>query len=264
MKIPLSATKPIYAQHKTLDVHWWVIIKIGQLLVFNPNHKFNMPLQVLEAQSGAPGDTPVATLIILHGLGADGRDFMPIAEQLDLSGLGAVRFLFPSAPSMPVTINGGYVMPAWYDLLTADLVRREDEAGLRQSQVSIEALIAVEKARGMPASRIVVAGFSQGCAMALMVGLRQTEALGAIVGLSGYLPLADKLLVEHTAASLKTPVFMAHGSRDQVVTLARATDSRDALLALGYSVDWHTYPVEHSVCPQEVADLGVFLRRVLS
>ena len=131
-----------------------------------------MPLQVIEAQTG---DNPVATILIMHGLGADGRDFVPIAEQLDLSSVGDVRFLFPSAPVMPVTINGGFEMPAWYDILGADLVKREDEAGLRQSQASIEALIAREKARGIPASRIVIAGFSQGCAMALMIGLRHTE-----------------------------------------------------------------------------------------
>ena len=146
-----------------------------------------MPLQVIEAQTG---ESPVATILIMHGLGADGRDFVPIAEQIDLSGIGPVRYLFPNAPTIPVTINGGYVMPAWYDILAADLVKREDEAGLRSSRVEIEALIAKEKARGIPASRIVVAGFSQGCAMALMVGLRHAEALAGIVGMSGYLPLA--------------------------------------------------------------------------
>ena len=220
-----------------------------------------MPLQVLEAQTG---ESPVATIIIMHGLGADGRDFMPIAEQLDLSSVGPVRFLFPNAPSIPVTINGGYVMPAWYDILTADLVRREDEAGLRQSRLDIEALIANEKERGIPANRMVVAGFSQGCAMALMVGLRHSETLAGIVGMSGYLPLADTTAAEHTTASLKTPIFMAHGQRDPIVAMARATDSRDALLAMGYAVQWHAYPMEHSVCPQEVADLGDYLRQVLA
>ena len=223
-----------------------------------------MPLQVIEAQSGAPGDQPVATIIIMHGLGADGRDFMPIAEQLDLSSVGAVRFLFPSAPSIPVTINGGYVMPAWYDILSADLVRREDEAGLRQSQADIEALIANEKARGMPASRIVVAGFSQGCAMALMVGLRHGESLAGVVGMSGYLPLANTMAAEHSPASLKTPIFMAHGQADPVVAMQRATDSRDVLAALGYSVEWHVYQMAHSVCPQEIADIEAFLKRVLT
>ena len=223
-----------------------------------------MPLQVIEAQTGHPNDSPVATILIMHGLGADGQDFVPIAEQLDLSSVGPVRFLFPNAPSIPVTINGGYVMPAWYDILAADLVRREDEAGLRLSCMQIEALIANEKARGIPASRIVVAGFSQGCAMALMVGLRHAEALAGIVGMSGYLPLASSTATEHSAASLKTPIFMAHGTRDGVVALPRAVASRDALASLGYAVQWHEYPMEHSVCPQEVADLAVFLNRVLA
>ena len=223
-----------------------------------------MPLQVLEAQTGNPDQNPVATIIIMHGLGADGRDFVPIAEQLDLASVGPVRFLFPNAPSIPVTINGGYVMPAWYDILAADLVKREDEVGLRQSRLEIEALIANEKARGIPASRIVVAGFSQGCAMSLMVGLRHAEALAGIVGMSGYLPLAATTAAEHTAASLKTPIFMAHGTRDGVVALPRATASRDALVAMGYAVQWHEYPMEHSVCPQEVLDLKAFLEAVLA
>jgi phospholipase/carboxylesterase len=220
-----------------------------------------MTLQVLEAQTG---DAPVATILIMHGLGADGRDFIPIAEQLDLSSIGPVRFLFPSAPEIPVTINGGYVMPAWYDILAADLVRREDEAGLRQSQAAIEAVIAHETSRGMPANRIVVAGFSQGCAMALMVGLRHAEALAGIVGMSGYLPLADTVAAERSAANQSTPIFMGHGTHDGVVALPRAEASRDALAALGYTVDWHEYPMEHSVCPQEVADLEAWLLRVLA
>ena len=223
-----------------------------------------MPLQVLEAQTGNPEDSPVATIVIMHGLGADGRDFMPIAEQIDLSSIGPVRYLFPNAPTIPVTINGGYVMPAWYDILAADLVKREDEAGLRQSRLQIEEIIASEKARGVPANRIVVAGFSQGCAMALMVGLRHVEALAGIVGMSGYLPLGSATAGEHTAASLKTPIFLAHGTRDGVVALPRATASRDALTALGYAVEWHEYAMEHSVCTQEVVDLEAFLKRVLA
>ena len=223
-----------------------------------------MSLKVLEAQTGKAGDSPVATILIMHGLGADGRDFVPIAEQLDLSSIGPVRFLFPFAPVIPVTINGGMVMPAWYDILAADLVRREDEAGLRQSQAAIEELIANEKSRGMPASRIVVAGFSQGCAMALMVGLRHAERLAGIVGMSGYLPLADKTAAERSPASQSTPIFMGHGTHDGVVVLPRAQASRDALQALGYGVDWHEYPMEHSVCPQEIADLERWLLRVLA
>ncbi len=220
-----------------------------------------MTLKIIEAETGP---NPVATVLIMHGLGADGRDFLPIAEQLDLTSIGDVRFLFPNAPVMPVTINGGYEMPAWYDILTADLVRREDEAGLRASQTAIEAVIANEKSRGIAANRIVVAGFSQGCAMALMVGMRHTEALAGIIGMSGYLPLFEKATSERSAESLTTPIFLGHGTHDGVVTIGRATASRDALQAMGYAVDWHTYLMEHSVCPQEVLDVQAFLQRVLA
>lgn len=220
-----------------------------------------MSLQVIEAQTG---ENPVATIVILHGLGADGNDFVPIARELDLSPVGPVRYIFPSAPAMPVTINGGYHMPAWYDILGADLTDRQDEAGLRKSQAAIEALIEREKSRGIPANRIVVAGFSQGCAMALMTGLRHPERLAGILAMSGYLPLADKLAAERSAANQDTPIFMAHGTRDPVVVLPRATASRDALQALGYQVQWHDYAMEHSVCAEEIADMQTWLRRVLA
>ncbi|MDB5868280.1 MAG: phospholipase/Carboxylesterase [Polaromonas sp.] len=220
-----------------------------------------MSLQIIEAQTG---ENPVATILIMHGLGADGRDFVPIAEQLDLSSIGPVRFLFPSAPHMPITVNGGYTMPAWYDILGADLTSRQDEAGMRQSQAAMEAMIANEKSRGIPAHRIVVAGFSQGCAMALMTGLRHGERLAGIAGLSGYLPLAEKTAVEGSAANKDVPIFLVHGTRDGVIPMPRAVASRDALVALGYPVEWHAYPMEHSVCPQEVADLQKWLLRVLA
>ena len=220
-----------------------------------------MSLEVIEAQTG---EQPVASIIILHGLGADGRDFLPIAEQMNLSAVGPVRFLFPSAPSIPVTINGGHVMPAWYDILGADLVQRQDEEGMRYSQAAIEALIAHEKNRGISARRIVVAGFSQGCAMALMTGVRHQERLAGIAGLSGYLPLADKTATEASALNHDVPIFLAHGTRDGVVALNRAEASRDALQALGYPVEWHTYAMEHSVCPEEVADLQRWLLKVLA
>jgi phospholipase/carboxylesterase len=219
-----------------------------------------MPLSTIELQTG---DQPVATILLMHGLGADGNDFVPICQELDLSAIGAVRFVFPNAPQIPVTINGGYVMPAWYDIRNADLAAREDEAGLRQSQAAIEELIAREVARGMPASRIVMAGFSQGCAMALLTGLRHGERLAGIVGLSGYLPLADSTASERHAANAATPIFMGHGRQDGVVPLSRAKASRDALQALGYALDWHEYPMEHSVCMEEIADLNQWLLRVL-
>lgn len=209
------------------------------------------------------GPNPTATVLLMHGLGADGNDFVPIANELDLSTVGPVRFVFPNAPVMPVTINGGYRMPAWYDILGPDLAKREDEAGFRRSQLMIEALIATEKARGTPASRIVIAGFSQGCAMAFLTGLRHPERLAGIVGLSGYLPLADTTAAERSPANQQTPIFQAHGQRDGVVMIARATQGRDTLTALGYDIEWHEYPMEHSVCMEEIADLNRFLVRVL-
>ncbi|HEX7868372.1 MAG TPA: dienelactone hydrolase family protein [Variovorax sp.] len=206
---------------------------------------------------------PTATVILMHGLGADGNDFVPIAGELDLAAVGPVRFVFPNAPVMPVTINGGYQMPAWYDISAPDLTAGEDEAGLRRSQAAIEALIANEKARGIAANRIVVAGFSQGCAMALMTGLRHTERLAGIVGLSGYLPIAATTAAERQAANHETPVFLAHGRQDPVVPYTSAVRSREALVALGYTVEWHEYPMAHSVCMEEIADLNRFLLRVL-
>jgi phospholipase/carboxylesterase len=219
-----------------------------------------MSLKIIEAQTG--GD-PVASIIIMHGLGADGRDFVPIASQLDLSDIGPVRFIFPAAPVMPVTINGGYAMPAWYDILGADLARREDEAGLRQSRSAIEAVIAHEVSRGIPAHRIVIGGFSQGCAMSLMVGLRHGERLAGILGMSGYLPLADKTAAEASPANHDLPIFLAHGRSDGVIPLQRAIQSRDVLLELGHPVEWHEYAMEHSVCPQEIEDMADWLRRIL-
>ena len=220
-----------------------------------------MSLEVIEAQTG---EQPVATVLILHGLGADGRDFVPVAEQLDLSSIGPIRFLFPNAPVIPVSINGGYQMPAWYDILGADITARQDEKGMRQTQGSMNQLIEREIERGIPARRIVIAGFSQGCAMALMTGLRFPERLAGIMGLSGYLPLAATLATERSSANADVPVFLAHGTRDGVVPLPRAIASRDALTALGYPVDWHTYEMEHSVCAEEIADMHQWLLRVLA
>ncbi len=218
------------------------------------------PLQTIEIES-APN--PTAAVIWLHGLGADGNDFVPIVRELDLSGSQAIRFIFPTAPTMPVTINGGYVMRAWYDIFTPDLVRREDEPGLRASQALVEALIAKEKARGIPAERIVLAGFSQGCAMTLQTGLRHPEKLAGLMCLSGYLPLAAMIEAERHAANHATPVFMAHGRQDPVVVIARAEQSRDALKALGHDIEWHEYQMQHSVCQEEIDDIGQWLARVL-
>jgi phospholipase/carboxylesterase len=207
---------------------------------------------------------PKASVIILHGLGADGNDFVPVASELDLRSLGPVRFVFPHAPTRPVTINGGYVMRAWYDILgLGPQKQREDEAGLRQSQALVERLIAKEKARGVPASHIVLAGFSQGCAMTLMTGLRHDERLAGLVGLSGYLPLAAKAEAERHPANRDVPIFLAHGTEDPVIPIERARESRQALVAMGHAVEWHEYPMPHSVCAEEIADLERWLLEIL-
>ncbi len=217
----------------------------------------------LETLEGATGEHPVASVIVLHGLGADGSDFVPVAEALDLSAVGAVRFVFPHAPVRPVTINGGYRMRAWYDILGADLQRREDEAGLRESAQAIAALIDRERERGIAAHRIALAGFSQGCAMTLLTGLRYPERLAGLAGMSGYLPLADSTAAERSEANRDVPIFLAHGSEDEIVAPARGRASRDALAALGHAVEWHEYPMEHSVCPEEIGALNQWLLRVL-
>lgn len=218
-------------------------------------------LETIELDS-APN--PTVSIIWMHGLGADGNDFVPLVKELDLRGCPGIRFIFPSAGTMPVTINNGYVMRAWYDILVSDLVRREDEAGLRASQAQIEALIAREKARGIPASRIILAGFSQGCAMTLQTGLRHPEPLAGLMCLSGYLPLADKTAAERTPASLHTPIFMAHGTADPVVQIARAQQSRDLLTSMGYKVEWHEYRMQHSLCQEEIDAIGAWLKKVLA
>ena len=219
-----------------------------------------MQLEAIEIETGPQ---PVASIIVLHGLGADGNDFVPFTKELDLRSIGAVRFVFPHATVRPVTLNGGHAMRAWYDILGADLVRREDEAGLRQSQTAIDALIAKEAGRGIPASRTVLAGFSQGCAMTLLTGLRHPGRLAGLVGMSGYLPLAGHTAAERSAANRDVPLFLAHGTQDPVVPYPRGVASRDALVALGYPVEWHEYPMPHSVCAQEVVDLNRWLVRVL-
>jgi len=219
--------------------------------------------ELLEHVTIDTSDNPEISVIWLHGLGADGNDFVPIVRELDLAGLPGIRFIFPHARTMPVTINGGYVMRAWYDIIGADLTRREDESGLRASQLEVESFIAREKARGIPASRIVLAGFSQGCAMTIQAGLRHPEPLAGMVCLSGYVPLSDKLATERTQQSLQTPIFMAHGRHDNVVPFGRAEASRDLLVSLGYQVEWHEYAMQHSVCLEEVQAISAFFKKVL-
>jgi phospholipase/carboxylesterase len=220
-----------------------------------------MPLQTIEVHGAEPVR---ATIVVLHGLGADGTDFLSFADELDLAAVGPARWVFPRAPVRPVTINAGHRMRAWYDILGTDLVQREDEAGLRGSFAAVHALLDREVARGVPAARIVLAGFSQGSAIALGAGLRYRERLAGLVGMSGYLPLAATTAAERSDANRLTPVFLAHGRRDAVVPLARGAAGRDALQALGMHVQWHDYPMEHSVCLEEVRDLERWLQQTLA
>lgn len=218
-------------------------------------------LDCIELQTGP---NPEYAVIWLHGLGADGHDFTPIVPELELAARPAVRFVFPHAPVQPITINQGMAMRAWYDIRTADLEKREDENGLRASQQAIEKLIARERERGIAADHIVLAGFSQGCAMTLQTGLRHPEKLAGLVCLSGYLPLAETLATERHEANQSTPVFMAHGTQDPVVDIARAQRSCETLQTLGYSVEWHTYTMPHSVCLEEIKAIAAFLKRILA
>jgi phospholipase/carboxylesterase len=207
---------------------------------------------------------PTHAVIWLHGLGADGHDFAPIVPELQLGASPAIRFVFPHAPVQPVTINGGMAMRSWYDIFQADLVRREDETGLRASEQAVRALIQEQNRQGIATSNIVLAGFSQGCAMTLQTGLRLEEQLAGMVCLSGYLPLADKASAERNPANQNTPIFMAHGSFDPVVQPERAIASREWLQQHGYNVQWHTYPMPHSVCAEEINDISRFFRSVLA
>jgi len=205
---------------------------------------------------------PSHAVIWLHGLGADGNDFVPVMKQMKLPRLG-IRFVFPHAPMRPVTINGGFVMRAWYDIAYQELALKEDERGLRESQRLIEDMIARENKRGIPSSRIVLAGFSQGGVITLQAGLRQPKRLAGLMALSAYLPMSPMVEVERNAASNSVPIFMGHGIADDIVPLALAKMSRDTLIKLGYEVEWHQYQMPHSVCPEELADIGAWLKRVL-
>ena len=218
---------------------------------------------LLETVEIETAPSPRRAVIWMHGLGADGHDFVDIVPALGLRDT-PVRFVFPHAPMRPVTINRGMVMRAWYDVRDDVGVRREDEAGVRESQARIEALIARERTRGVPAERLVLAGFSQGGAMALHTGLRQAERLAGIMALSCFLPLADKVAADASPANRAAPILMAHGIHDPLIPLARAVHARDTLAALGYPVEWHAYPMPHSVCDVEVMDIAAWLARVLA
>src|ERR1700675_3683898 len=204
---------------------------------------------------------PTHSVIWMHGLGADGNDFVPVVQELGLDGL-AVRFVFPHAPQQPVTINGGYVMRAWYDIGYEDLSLKEDEKGVRESQHAVDQLIEREIARGIPAGRVALAGFSQGGAIALQCGLRYPERLNGIIALSTYLPLPDKVEGERSGANLDIPILMLHGTEDPIVPLKLAQASCAKLLTLGYPVEWHEYEMPHSVCEEEIAGIGLWFRRL--
>jgi len=216
-----------------------------------------------EAVEVETGRAPAAAVIWLHGLGADGHDFEPIVPELVTPGERALRFVFPHAPIRPVTLNGGYAMRAWYDIAALDRRAPEDESGIRASQAAIETLIRRENARGIASERIVLAGFSQGGAMALFTGTRYAQPLAGIMGLSCYQALAHRFDAERAAANQSTPVFMAHGTQDPVIAAALGEEACRQLQAAGYAVEWHTYSMAHAVCPQEVADIALWLRRVL-
>ncbi|MGZ8153788.1 MAG: alpha/beta hydrolase [Burkholderiales bacterium] len=224
----------------------------------------NTPLETIEIETGA---RPLASVIWMHGLGADGNDFVPIVHELDLGGAPDIRFVFPHAPMQPVTINNGYVMRAWYDVKWGDLEgssKQADEHGVRASQAAITGLIERERARGILAERIVLAGFSQGGAMALQTGLRYADTLAGVMALSCYLPLAETFAAEATAQNRRTPIFMAHGLQDGVIPYPMAERSREVLLHHGYEVEWHEYPMAHSVCLEEIEDIGAWLKRVIA
>jgi phospholipase/carboxylesterase len=216
-------------------------------------------LETIEIETGR---NPAASVIWMHGLGADGHDFEAIVPELDLPDI-PIRFVFPHAPMRPVTINAGMVMRAWYDVSDAAL-KREDESGVRSSQAQVEALIAREKERGIVAKRLLLAGFSQGGAIALYTGLRHRERLAGIMALSCYLPAGETLAAEAHAANRDVPIFIAHGREDPVVPLARASQSRELLEQQGYIVEWRDYRMPHTVGPEEIRDISAWLRRVLA
>jgi phospholipase/carboxylesterase len=218
-----------------------------------------MPARLLDAVEINPPDAPRACIIWLHGLGADGHDFAPLIPQLGIVQELGVRVVLPHAPQRPVTLNGGMVMPAWYDIPASDFRQAEDAAGIRQAQQQIVALIEREVAAGITTPHIVLAGFSQGGAIALHTGLRYPQALGGILALSTYLPLSGTLADEAAPANRTVPVLLAHGTADPVIPLALAKHTRELLVAQGYPVDWHTYPMQHSVCPAEVLDIRNWL-----
>lgn len=222
-----------------------------------------LAMQALETVELETGANPRAAVIWLHGLGADGHDFEPIVPMLDLGTGRAVRYIFPNAPPRPVTINGGMVMRAWYDILSIDREEQEDEAGIVASAAAIDNLIEREVSGGIESRRIVLAGFSQGGAIALFTGLRHAAPLAGILALSTYLPLADLVSDEASPANARLPIFMAHGNADDVVPINFARNSRKKLFQMGYDVRWTEYAMPHAVIPEEIEDIRTFLMQIL-
>lgn len=220
--------------------------------------------ELLDCVEAGARDNATASVIWLHGLGADGHDFEPIVPELHLPRELSVRFIFPHAPVQPVTLNGGMSMRAWYDILALSGDARQDAEGIRAAATHVHRLIARENDRGVPTRRIVLAGFSQGGAVALHTGLRHPERLAGIMGLSTYLPLADTLADERSAANSDTPMFMAHGTQDPVLAFELGQRSREHLEAMGYTLEWHEYPMEHAVCPPEIQAVSSWLQQVLA
>ncbi len=211
-----------------------------------------------------PGQAPIGSIIWLHGLGADGRDFANIVPELNLAKELAVRYIFPHAPIIPVTINAGYLMRAWYDITGIDLQSREDVEGIQRSQEAIHELIEYEKQQGVPTDRIILAGFSQGGAVALHTALRYPEKLAGVLALSTYLPLRHSLATEASVANKNVPVFMAHGEQDNIVPLAYAQMAQQFLEQNAHQVEFHTYPMAHGVCTEEIVDIALWMRKVLA
>ncbi|MFT5464033.1 MAG: phospholipase/carboxylesterase [Planctomycetota bacterium] len=238
-------------------------LRIDRVLGFLGAKVFNAPMsdELLRCVEVEPDEPATATVVWLHGLGADGHDFEPVVPMLgDLPG---VRFVFPHAPSIPVTVNGGAVMPAWYDILGLELQRRVDEDGVRLSAERVSALLVRERTRGIESKRTILAGFSQGGAIALHLGLRHPERLAGVMALSAYISFDGNLDEERHPANFEVPIFQGHGVLDPMVPLEQGVAARDRLQGLGHEVDWHEYPMEHSVCPEELHDIGQWLRHVL-
>lgn len=219
-----------------------------------------MTLKAVELETSP---NPAYSIIWMHGLGADGNDFVPIVKELDLAGCPGIRFVFPHAPMLEVTINGGRLMPAWFDISSSEFGRDDDEKSIRSSEADIRDLIEREKARGITVDKILIAGFSQGCAMTFQTGLRYPEKLGGLLCLSGYLPLEDSFEAERSEANRNIPIYYGHGRGDQVIPITRARQSVDFLKKHGYDVEWHEYNMPHSVCMEEIDDISNFLKRVL-